>query len=96
VTGVQTCALPICPEVLQPEFRHLLDTTWALIAHERLSSADGRLGLFSRDNPLAGEGLQRRIAVYAAAGKKLDLFHPEESAAVIAAEIIKGKEKELL
>jgi hypothetical protein len=23
-----------CPEVLLPEFRHLIDTTWALVAHE--------------------------------------------------------------
>jgi hypothetical protein len=52
---------------------------------------DSSLGLFSQDNPLAGEDLQRRIAVYAAAGKKLDLFHPEESAAVIAADIFKGR-----
>ena len=73
-----------CPEVLRDECRHLLDTTWALIAHERLASADARFGLFSPDNPLAGESLSQRLAAYAAAGKKLDLFHPDESAAEIA------------
>ncbi|MCL2127656.1 MAG: PHP domain-containing protein [Treponema sp.] len=79
-----------CPEVLRDEFRHLLDTTWALIAHERLSSADPRFGLFSPENPLAGEGLPQRLALYAAAGKKLDLFHPGDSAAEIALQMEKG------
>jgi hypothetical protein len=78
-----------CPEVLQPESRHLLDTTWALIAHERLASLNDSLGLFSQKNPLAGN-LQRRLAVYAAVGKKLDLHRPDESAAKIAAQLEKG------
>jgi hypothetical protein len=80
-----------CPEVLQDEFRHLLDTTWALIAHERLASIDKRFGLFSPGNPLAGESLPQRISFYAACGKKLDLFHPGESAAALAHEIEKGR-----
>jgi hypothetical protein len=79
-----------CPEVLRDEFRHLLDTTWALIAHERLATVDPRFGLFSRDNPLAGVDLSRRLAVYAGFGKKLDLHRPDESAAEIAVEIKKG------
>jgi hypothetical protein len=69
-----------CPEVLQEENRHLLDTTWALIAHERLASIDARYGLFSQNNPLTGEGISKLIAYYAELGKKLDLHHPEESA----------------
>ena len=80
-----------CPEVLRDEFRHLLDSTWALIAHERLASLDQRFGLFSPENPLAAEALTRRLAAYAACGRRLDLFHPEESAAAIAAEIEKGR-----
>jgi hypothetical protein len=79
-----------CPEVLQPQFRHLLDTTWALIAHERLASVDGRYALFAKDNPLAALPLAERLASYAAFGRKLDLYHPEESAAKIAEEIKKG------
>jgi hypothetical protein len=65
------------PEVLTPPFRHLVDTTWALIAHERLSSADKRFGLFSTDNPLAGKDLSMRLSAYAKAGRSLDLRHPE-------------------
>jgi hypothetical protein len=80
-----------CPQVLQDEFRHLVDTTWALIAHERLASTDERFGLFSAGNPLASLDLASRIAAYAQAGKKLDPYHPEESAASIAEEITKGR-----
>jgi len=79
-----------CPEVLRNEFRHLLDTTWALIAHERLASVDVRYGIFSEHNPLASMDLAARLAVYAGVGKKLDLYHPDESAAGLAAEIDKG------
>jgi hypothetical protein len=69
-----------CPEVLREENRHLIDTTWALIAHERLSSVDARYGLFSENNPLYGADLPKLIGHYAELGKKLDLHHPEESA----------------
>ena len=76
-----------CPEVLLPEFRHLTDTTWALIAHERLSSACPDLGLFSPANPLAAKPLGERLARYAAAGRSLDLWKPEESAVKIAEQL---------
>ena len=79
------------PEVLQSEFRHLLDTTWALIAHERLASVDACYGLFSTENPLASMELAGRLALYASIGKKLDLYHPEDSAASFALEIDKGR-----
>ena len=80
-----------CPEVLLPESRHLLDTTWALIAHERLASVDERYGLFSEKNPIASMGLPGRIDFYAKLGKKLDLYNPDESAAGLAEEIEKGR-----
>jgi hypothetical protein len=80
-----------CPEVLKDEYRHLIDTTWALIMHERLTGIDKRFALFSAENPLVSLALEKRLAVYAAAGKKLDLYHPDESAAEIAAEIEKGR-----
>jgi hypothetical protein len=80
-----------CPEVLRPEFRLLLDTTWALIAHERLSSLDAELGLFCPRNPLAGASLPARIEAYARAGKNLDLRRPEESALEIAKNIRQGE-----
>jgi hypothetical protein len=79
-----------CPEVLRDESRHLLDTTWALIAHERLASVDERYGLFSDKNPLASLDLNRRLGIYAGLGKKLDLYHPDESAVLLTNEIEKG------
>ena len=73
-----------CPEVLLPACRHLVDTTWALIAHEYLAGADPSLGIFSPDNPLGSLPLAGRLDVYAGAGKALDLKRPEESALKIA------------
>ncbi|MDR1899774.1 MAG: PHP domain-containing protein [Treponema sp.] len=80
-----------CPEVLREEFRHLIDTTWALIAHERLASADGRFGLFSPENPLAGKSLAERLAAYAAAGRDLDLKHPEDSGIEVSTRLLQGR-----
>ncbi|MDR0689147.1 MAG: PHP domain-containing protein [Spirochaetaceae bacterium] len=77
-----------CPEVLYPEFRHLTDTTWALIAHERLVSVRPELGLFSPANPLAEKPLGERLARYAAEGRSLDLLRPEESAVKIAEQLM--------
>jgi len=76
-----------CPEVLREDSRHLLDTTWALIAHERLASLDERYGLFSDKNPVSSMNLSGRLTFYASLGKKLDLHHPDESAAMLAKEI---------
>ncbi|MDR1308018.1 MAG: PHP domain-containing protein, partial [Treponema sp.] len=80
-----------CPEVLLPPFRHLVDTTWALIVHERLSSVDRSFGLFAPDNPLAAEPLADRLAFYARAGRSLDLRHPEESCYTIMQNMQQGK-----
>ncbi|MDR1351762.1 MAG: PHP domain-containing protein [Treponema sp.] len=77
-----------CPRVLEPAFRHLIGTTWALIAHERLASADPRLALFSPENPLSAEPLERRLEIYAEKGKKLDPYRSDESAFIIAREIL--------
>lgn len=58
-----------CPQVLQKEFRHLIDNTWALVAHEELASLDPRLGLFAKDNPLAGLPLKLRLELWASLGR---------------------------
>lgn len=44
---------------------------------EAAGSVDPRWGLFSSENPLAGESLVSGLAIYAAAGSALDLQHPE-------------------
>lgn len=66
-----------CPEVLLPAFRHLNDSTWALVAHEKLASRDPRWGFFHPQNPLAQRPLADRIAAYAEAGRAMDPHRPE-------------------
>ena len=80
-----------CPEVLRDEFRHLIDTTWALIAHERLTSQDPAFSLFSPENPLAARPLAERLRAYASTGKDLDLRHPEDSAPEAAKKLQEGR-----
>ena len=68
-----------CPEIMKPEFRHLIGATWALIAHEKLASLDVRLSLFHPENPQAKFSLAQRLKVYAKIGKALDPCHPEKA-----------------
>ncbi|MBN2685645.1 MAG: PHP domain-containing protein [Pontiellaceae bacterium] len=72
-----------CPILLEPEFRHLTDSAWALIAHEKLAAADPKLALFSPNNPLVELSLEARIARYAEIGKKMDHTHPETAIELI-------------
>jgi hypothetical protein len=58
-----------CPEIRRPEFSMLLDTTWALAAHEKLASADNKRGLFNPADPLVGKPLTERIAAFAKEGR---------------------------
>ena len=66
-----------CPVILRPEFAHLVETTWALIVHEKLATKQPEYGLFHPANPLAAKTLKERLAVYAAIGRKLDNRAPE-------------------
>ena len=72
-----------CPILLEPEFRHLVDAAWALIAHEKLAAADPKLGLFHPQNPLAAQSLEKRIVRYAEIGRKIDNKKPEEAIRLI-------------
>lgn len=69
-----------CPELRRPEFAHLIDTTWALVAHQALVTTDRERGLFAPANPLAKQPLPARIERYAALGRRLDLHRPEAAA----------------
>jgi hypothetical protein len=72
-----------CPILLEPEFLHLADAAWALIAHEKLAAADPKLALFSPENPLASLSLEERVATYAEVGKRMDHSRPEEAVELI-------------
>ena len=69
-----------CPELLDAQYAHLLDATWALFAHERLGNHDQRFGLFDARNPLAAKSLEERVAAYAAIGKAIDPWNPDQVA----------------
>jgi hypothetical protein len=68
-----------CPILLDPAFRHLVDTTWALVAHELLASRDERYALFSARNPLARRPLSVRLAAYARIGRRIDPGRPDRA-----------------
>jgi len=65
-----------CPELRQPEFRHLDDATWAMVAHEAFSAVDRRFGLFSNENPLSRLFIRQRIGIFARAGRETDFSDP--------------------
>jgi hypothetical protein len=66
-----------CPEILRPEFSHLMGATWALIAHEKLTALKPEWSLFHPENPLAALSLTERIERYAAWGEAMDRHNPE-------------------
>lgn len=68
------------PELLFPICRHLVDSAWALVAHEKLSSVDTRYGLFSPDNPMITLPLEKRIEIYASIGKGMNHSDVKKSA----------------
>ncbi|MFA7371674.1 MAG: PHP domain-containing protein, partial [Sphaerochaetaceae bacterium] len=53
-----------CPELLAPEARHLVDSAWALVAHEKLVDHNRNWGLFSQNSPVAKLPLKARIELY--------------------------------
>jgi hypothetical protein len=59
-----------CPEIRRPEFAPLIDTTWALAAHEKIAAGEPGRGLFNPADPLAKRPLEERIGWYAGAGRK--------------------------
>lgn len=66
-----------CPEILMPEFSHLIDSTWALIAHEHLASLDSSLSLFSENGRFSSLSLTERLEKYEEIGRRMDLSRPE-------------------
>jgi len=65
------------PIILRPEFAHLIEATWALIAHEKLANYYGKYALFNNRNPLKGKLLKERIVTYSEIGRRIDSRHPE-------------------
>jgi hypothetical protein len=57
-----------CPEIRQAQFRHLIDSTWALIGHEVAATEDPDGGMFGRKAVETHPDIQRRIEAFARIG----------------------------
>ncbi len=68
-----------CPILLEPEFHHLADAAYALIAHEKLASEVPTLGMFHPENPKNFQTLEERIKFYADIGRRMDHTRPEDA-----------------
>jgi hypothetical protein len=73
-----------CPIILEDDFRHLADATWALIAHEKCADADERYGLFHPENPFRDNDLDERLNLYNRAGRQIDPARPEGAAEIVS------------
>ncbi len=60
-----------CPEIMDPKFEHLIDATWALVAHERVSDEDQDRGLFSAALRGSSRSVEERIRKYAGLGRSM-------------------------
>jgi hypothetical protein len=59
-----------CPELRLPQYRHLVEATWALIGHELESTDDPARGLFSPETLRRYPRLEQRVAAYAVLGRR--------------------------
>jgi hypothetical protein len=57
-----------CPEIRQEQFRHLIQSTWALIGHETAASENAQAGMFAPEVLKKTPDLQRRIEAFARVG----------------------------
>ncbi len=78
-----------CPELRMAEFRHLADSTRALVAHEALASYRPELGILSPENPYRSCPRRVRVRIYARAGLDMGRMGPGAIAG-IAADLEKG------
>ncbi len=60
----------LSPESRGEAFTHLVESTWALVGHERAARAGIDRGLFGDASPVAGEPLDARIAHFARLGRE--------------------------
>lgn len=60
----------VCEALRNPEFSNLLDSTWALIGHEKAATGDLSKGMFSSDTIRKYPDINERIKIYKEIGKK--------------------------
>ena len=61
----------VCEAQRDPSFHNLVESTWALIAHEWRSTVDAQNGLFSAESVKKWPDLNERVRVFALEGRKL-------------------------
>ncbi len=54
----------ICEKMQQPQFKHLIDSTYALIGHEKMATKNLADGMFSAETKAKYPDIQQRIQVY--------------------------------
>ena len=60
-----------CEALAKPEFSHLIDSTWALIGHEYITTQKGvEYGMFSEKTIAETPNLNERIKKFASIGRK--------------------------
>ena len=64
-----------CPDVLEPEYEHLIDSAWALAVHERVADVDVDAGLLARSGGLAALSPRERPRVLARVAADIDWHH---------------------
>ena len=79
-----------CPEILKPDFSHLINSTWALIAHEKLTNINPDFSLFG-NKYLSNLLLYDKIKVYSVVGKKLDMKNTDKISQELINTILRGE-----
>jgi hypothetical protein len=60
----------VCEALRKPEFRNLIQSTWALIGHEKAATLNIKQAMFSEETVSKYPDLQTRVEIYAAMGKQ--------------------------
>lgn len=61
----------ICEKLKEPEFRHLIDSTWALIGHEKAATKDITLGMFGEKAKTEYPNIKERVEHYKKIGMNI-------------------------
>jgi hypothetical protein len=60
----------ICRQLKDPRFVHLIDSTWALVGHEKAATGDINKGMFADDRELNGKQVNERVMRFKELGLK--------------------------
>ena len=54
----------ICKQLMEPQYKHLIDTTWALVGHEKAATKDLKNAMFADGAHLSPAQMKERIEKY--------------------------------